>query len=54
MPPRMFYHYTSIDILDLIQEDGFIKTSWPRLRYHPKGVYLTDLGPNCRDEVLLE
>ena len=50
----MLYHYTSIHILDLIQEDGYIQTSWPKLRGHPKGVYLTDLGPNCSDEVLLK
>lgn len=49
----MLYHYTSEYIWDIIEQDGYIKTSWPKLKGHPKGVYLTDLDPSTDNETLI-
>lgn len=49
----MLYHYTSEYIFDLIQNDGYIKTSIPKLKGHPRGVYLTDLPPSTNDRYLV-
>lgn len=50
----MLYHYTSREIYNKIDDDGFIRTSWPRLKDHPKGVYLTDLPPNTNKNYLIQ
>jgi hypothetical protein len=49
----MLYHYTTEAAWDRIQECGYIRAFWPRLRGHPRGVYMTDLGPNTDNSRLV-